>query len=391
MDYGLYFHIPFCVRKCIYCDFLSFPKASLPEKCEERYFAALNKEWLIKSEKVTGDIDSVYFGGGTPSVVSPHRIADILGSVRSLRRITSDAEITVEVNPGTVTKEHFTVYKAAGVNRISIGLQSTQERLLRALGRIHTYEDFTETVKLARSAGFDNISCDIIFGIPEINGEPAETYSELCDDIDRLLKFDIHHISAYSIIVEDGTQLKNLYDTNKAHDIDPELERRMYYGMDDMMRSKGIYRYEISNYAHKGHESRHNIRYWECTPYIGLGLGAASYYPDGSMPGSSDQKYIRSSNTRDIEEYISGSYAGEIEYISYEEQMREFMLLGFRKMSGPSAADFKNRFGISYFEQFSDILNDLINRGLIIIDGTNARLTERGCDYANEVFMEFVS
>ena len=387
MDYGLYFHTPFCVKKCIYCDFLSFPKEQITDSCEDLYFSQLNKEWIFKSSLVRGDIDSIYFGGGTPSSVSPYRIAGIMDAVRSRKTVRTDAEITVEVNPGTVTEEHFTVYKASGVNRISIGLQSTHERLLKSLGRIHTYKDFTETVKLARNAGFNNISCDLIFGIPEINGEPAQTYNELLEDIDRLLKLDIRHISAYSIIVEDNTPLKRMYDEDRAHDADPETERRMYHDMEKILNQYGIERYEISNYAGKGHESRHNIRYWECTPYIGIGLGAASYYPENA---GDDCNYIRSTNTSDIDKYIRGMYDGETICISIEEQMREFMLLGFRKISGPSASFFENRFGMSYYARFGDVLENLTKRELIYKEGENVRLTERGCDFANEVFMEFI-
>ncbi len=384
MDCGLYFHIPFCIKKCIYCDFLSFPRSSGYTCREEEYFTALSNEWRERSALVTDGVDTVYIGGGTPSSVSPRRIYDILNDVRGRAALRENAEITVEVNPGTVSEEHFRIYKEAGVNRISIGIQSTQERLLRSLGRIHTYKDCEAAVRMARNAGISNISCDLIFGIPSVCEEPAQTYEELKEDIERLILLGVRHISAYSIIVEEGTPLYELYKCGRAFDADPDTERRMYYYIRKRLVKEGIQRYEISNYAYPGHESRHNMKYWECRPYLGIGLGAASYYP-----GSNDD-YIRETNTRDPDEYMSGRYRGETEVISAEEQKREFMMLGFRKMSGPSPEMYKERFGTDCSDDFKDEIRRLKDKGLVYKKDGSMRLTLKGCDFANEVFREFV-
>lgn len=386
MDYGLYFHIPFCIKKCIYCDFLSFPSYTVPASEKETYFNALRDEWFLKSGQIDGGIDSIYIGGGTPSCVDPLNIYELIKAVRAIRPIRDYAEITVEVNPGTVTWEHFEVYRQAGVNRISIGMQSTHDRLLRSLGRIHNGKDCEEAVRMAKESGFKDISCDLIFGIPQIGEEPGETFQELQEDIARVTEWGVMHLSAYSIIVEDNTPLHKMFRNGQAQEIDDDLERQMYYSIRKYLNTKKIYQYEISNFAKKSYKSRHNLKYWECLPYLGFGLGAASYYPAEKNNPACD--YIRESNTNILKDYCMGLYSGTKERIPLEEQMYEFMMLGFRKRKGPSPEAFQQRFGCSYFHKFSDKLEKLLQKNLIEIK-ESARLTKFGLDYANEVFREF--
>ncbi len=354
---------------------------------KEKYFGALRDEWFLKSDQIDGAIDSIYIGGGTPSCVNPLAIFELIKSVKAIKPIRDYAEITIEINPGTVTWEHFEVYRQAGINRISIGVQSTHDRLLRSLGRIHNGADCEEAIQMAKQSGFKDISCDLIFGIPQIGEEPGETFEELQEDLERVTEWGAMHVSAYSIIVEDNTPLNTYFQKKQAQEIDGGLERQMYYSIRKYLNTKKIYQYEISNYAKKFYKSRHNLKYWECLPYLGLGLGASSYYP--AEKGSSHCDYIREKNTDILKDYCMGLYGGKKERISIEEQMDEFMMLGFRKIKGPSPSEFEARFGCSYFDKYEDPLNRLFKKDLIEIK-ESAKLTKRGLDFANDVFREFV-
>lgn len=389
MDYGLYFHIPFCIQKCVYCDFLSFPAGTVTEGEKQKYFHALREEWFFKSQRINGAIDSIYIGGGTPSCVDPGIIYELLSCIRATKPIRRKAEITIEVNPGTVTPEHFEFYRQAGINRISIGVQSTHDRLLHSLGRIHTAAECEKAVRMAQEAGFQNINCDLIFGTPQIGAEPGETEEELLEDLKTLCGWGIKHISAYSIIVEPDTPLFELFRNNRAREIDDVLERKMYHTIGQFLASYGYEQYEISNYARPHSQSLHNLKYWNCLPYLGFGLGAASYYPMNAKESHCD--YLRESNTTELIDYCAQMYKGSREQISLEEQMCEFMMLGFRKTEGPSAAAFEKRFEQSYFDRFSVPLQRLKDKGLIQTYGRlGAALTRHGLDYANEVFREFL-
>ena len=389
MNYGLYIHIPFCVKKCIYCDFLSFNSFDIHERDKKKYLHALEEEWYTKLDLFNprDHIDSIYIGGGTPSLIAPEYIGSLLRLIRSDVYITKNAEITIEVNPGTVDLDKLEKYFAYGINRLSIGVQSTQNRLLRSLGRIHNAYDCEEAFTLAKEAGFRNINCDLILGIPQIEKEPGQTYEELCEDVENVLKWGARHISVYSIIVEDGTPLCELFERKKAFEIDGELERKMYKSVSSLAKEYYLSQYEISNYARSDTKSVHNMKYWKCLPYIGLGLGAASYYPADKNNPQGD--YIRASNTRVLSDYNEFYFTGESEIISVEEQMNEYMMLGFRKITGPDCRVFKKRFGCWYHDKFKDKLEMLASKGLINFN-KNARLTEKGLDYANDVFREFV-
>lgn len=377
------------MKKCNYCDFLSFNSFDIYEDDKRRYFYALEEEWYIKSKLIESKdvIDSIYIGGGTPSFVDPLYISNIIEIVKNNKRLSKNTEITIEVNPGTVTFEKLKAYHDAGINRISIGIQSTQNRLLKSLGRIHNSSDCEETFRMAKDAGFRNISADLIFGIPQVENEPAQTYEEFCQDIKRVLHWGARHVSAYSLIVEEGTPLCELFKRNKAQELDSELERKMYYDTPSLVKEYNLSRYEISNYARLDTKSVHNLKYWNCLPYIGIGLGAASYYPLNKHNLSTE--YIRQTNTVNFKDYLEFFFDGEKEIITLEEQMYEYMMLGFRKIKGPEPEAFKKRFGCCYLEKFRDKLTLLESKGLITV-GHSAKLTEKGYDYANEVFREFI-
>ena len=389
MEYGLYFHIPFCLKKCNYCDFLSFNSFDVYEDEKERYFVALKEEWYIKSEliKAKDRIDSIYIGGGTPSFVDSIHIENIMEMVKKEKKLSKNAEITIEVNPGTVTFEKLKAYHDAGINRLSIGIQSTHNRLLKSLGRIHNVHDCEETFRMAKDAGFRNISADLIFGIPQVEDEPAQTYEEFHEDIQKILRWGARHVSAYSLIVEDGTPLCELFERGKAKELDSETERKMYHNIPELVKEYNLSQYEISNYARLDTTSVHNLKYWKCLPYIGFGLGAASYYPLNRY--NPQTEYVRETNTANFKDYLEFFFNGEKEIISFEEQMYEYMMLGFRKNNGPDPGPFYKRFGCSYFEKFKDKLEYLSQKGLIKL-GRSARLTDKGRDYANEVFREFI-
>lgn len=388
MNYGIYIHIPFCIKKCIYCDFLSFSSFDICEDDKIRYFKALEEEWYFKCSLLSSRdyIDSIYIGGGTPSYVDTEYIERILNVIKNSAKIKNDCEITIEVNPGTVNQEKIKKYYEMGINRLSIGVQSTHSRLLSSLGRIHNSADCFETIEYAKNAGFKNINCDLILAVPEICGEAAQTIDELCTDVKAVLDSGITHLSVYSIIIEENTPLFELLNKNAVIEVDENLEREMYYTVNNIAAEYGFKQYEISNYSQPEYMSRHNLKYWKCEPYIGIGLGAASYYPKDK--NNANTIYIRETNTKQLTDYNELFFSGEIEEISLNEQMDEFMMLGFRIITGPDSNDFIARFGCSYKNVYKDKLNFLQKKGLIYLKA-NAYLSNNGLDYANEVFREF--
>ncbi|MBQ8827635.1 MAG: oxygen-independent coproporphyrinogen III oxidase [Clostridia bacterium] len=372
-DLALYIHIPFCAAKCIYCDFLSF---SGRESYFDAYFNQLNNE-IRNNGALYGDaaVRSVFIGGGTPSYAGAKRIAEMIDNIFRHFNVASDAEFTVEMNPGTVSESDFHIYKAAGVNRISFGVQSLDNNLLRFLGRIHTREDFLSAFENARRVGFNNINTDIIFGIP------GQTVSQFKDTLNEIISLSPEHISAYSLIIEPETRLDYLIEKGEVEDPSDEDDREMYTVCRKMLAQSGYNMYEISNFAKPGCECIHNIRYWVCGNYLGMGLGAASLI-DGR----------RFSNTNDFHAYTDGvNEISEDIILTKKERMDEFMMLGFRMMTGPSKNGFKSLFGRDYKDVYRDVLSDLSEKELISENpGINYCLTEKGLDFANEVFREFV-
>lgn len=373
---GVYVHIPFCVRKCRYCDFLSF---SGKEMQMEAYVDSLCREIThFFKEQTEYKVTSVYLGGGTPSLLEPELTKKILHTLSEHAEITPDAEITTEANPGTLTKDKLVTYRQVGINRISMGLQSTVKEELAYMGRIHSYEDFLTGYELAKETGFNNINIDLMSAVP------YQTLSSWELTLDRILALSPAHISAYSLIVEPDTPFyeeKNL----EALLPDEDTEREMYEMTERKLLEHGYYRYEISNYAHKGKECRHNLIYWDRNDYIGFGLGAASCLND-----------VRFSNTEDFAAYLEKPWTElddrrEREELSLQEQMEEAMILGLRKTGGISQQEFYHR----YKRQMKDVFGEVISRyekeGLLMMEEDRLRFTKRGLDVSNVVLCEFLS
>ena len=371
---GIYVHIPFCKKKCDYCDFISYcGKDDLIEK----YVDSVKKE--IDHVKIKSEITTIYIGGGTPSYIDSKFIVQILEKIKE-KNVAQDAEITIEVNPGTVTQEKLQDYINCGINRISIGLQTTNDELLKQIGRIHNYEQFLETYKMSKKVGFKNINVDLMLGLPN------QRIIDLKESLENVLRLAPKHISVYSLIVEDGTPIANKIKNEKLKLPDDELERNMYWYVKNTLELNGYKHYEISNFAKKGYESKHNMNCWNQMEYVGIGTAAHSY-----------RDITRYSNTEDIKEYIKNVQKGEFEKnrIIHEIQKeddskKEFMLLGLRKIDGIKISEFKNKFGDNPIYLYRNELKKLSDEKLIIIQDDNIRLSNKGIDLANLVWEEFV-
>ena len=373
----IYIHIPFCIKKCAYCDFLSGP-SSAGER--EKYVELLCKEIRLAKEKTKDyTVSTVFFGGGTPSILTADQMMRIMTAVKDTFKIESDAEISMEMNPGTVSGDKLNGYKAAGINRLSIGLQSTDNTELKNLGRIHTFEEFLESYRAARNAGFDNINVDLMSAIPGQNLLSWET-SLRC-----IMELEPEHISAYSLIVEPGTPFYDRYGEEKTDPSIPSLpeeeeERQMYYVTKQMMKEHGYHRYEISNYAKDGYECRHNKGYWRRIPYLGFGVGAATLF-----------EHTRYSNPSDVDEYkecFMEKYHGE--ELTLKEEMEEFMFLGLRMMEGISKTEFKKAFDREYDEVYAEVTERFLKEGFLKSEGDRIALTDKGIDVSNMIFVEFM-
>lgn len=373
----IYIHIPFCERKCPYCDFLS---AAADEGEKTAYKAALLNEMTFRAKNAGCDeIDSIFIGGGTPTTMRPGHIGEILECAFEGFNVAADAEITMECNPKTVNEEGLRAYRRVGVNRLSIGLQSADDGELRTLGRIHTFSDFRSTFRLARDAGFSNINVDLMFAIPYQTEESYKT------TLRKVIALRPEHISAYSLIVEEGTPLHDM--VFKKHSVplaDEETERRMYYDTKEMLSAAGYRHYEISNFSVRGFECRHNIGYWMGRQYFGFGLGASSY-----LNGE------RFKNTSDMEEYVKNAGCPEnskreLQKLSESDMMEEFMFLGLRLTDGISKNEFTRRFGKSFDDVYGPVATELAADGLLLQEGDNVRLTARGLDLNNYASAKFL-
>ncbi|OUO29787.1 coproporphyrinogen III oxidase [Lachnoclostridium sp. An298] len=383
----LYVHIPFCVRKCAYCDFLSAPADT-----QERtlYIDALTEEIRARKNDFTAyRVSTIFLGGGTPSILEGDDSARIFRALQENFDISDDAEITMEVNPGTVTEEKAASWRKSGVNRLSIGLQSADDRELKMLGRIHTYREFLDTWKIVREAGFENVNVDLISAIP---GQNLRSWSET---LRKAADLGPEHISAYSLIVEEGTPFYERYgdgsgeDEDKGNHLPPlpdeDTEREIYKATEKILAEYGYHRYEISNYAKTGYECRHNLGYWERKEYLGLGLGASSLLSECRFHNTADMgKYLR------LYENAGTDICEDIEHLSVEDQMEEFMFLGLRKTVGISVDDFRKAFGKEIREVYGEQMRKLEEQRLIEYSGNRVRLTERGTDISNYVFSEFM-
>ncbi|MBQ4046237.1 MAG: radical SAM family heme chaperone HemW [Lachnospiraceae bacterium] len=427
---GLYIHIPFCVKKCNYCDFLSFPA---DDQVRRAYMDCLEKELdhVLSLMKSKGEIIcTVYIGGGTPSVLPAEWICRLVGRIKESGLMAAGgldaadeggAEITIEVNPGTVDDEKLRAYAMAGINRLSMGVQSFHDDELKLLGRIHSAADAIQTFDLARKAGFDNISLDLMSGLPD---QTIEKYQASLEEAVRLAP---KHISSYSLIIEEGTPFYQTYGPGWSEQEEHEEQDRLMYELTShFLAGHGYHRYEISNYAMEGWESRHNSSYWTGTPYYGIGLGASSLIRGrAERNGDSGEKdrasaesldlWRRTRNTADMKTYLAaggqlsvngvsspGSFCPleEDMVLSLQDRMEEFMFLGLRMTKGVSEADFEERFGSSLMQVYGMQVSELIEEGLMAREITGCpaasdtdyrlRLTERGLDLSNYCFARFL-
>ena len=428
--WGVYVHVPFCVSRCNYCDFNTY---SGMERHADAYFATLARE--IGGFFCAGvpEIDTIFFGGGTPSSVDASYITRILsliprstyaashisgaaGCVDAIRDVGMP-EITLEANPGTLTADKLAAYAKAGVNRLSVGLQSTHDAHLKMLGRIHTYDDFINNYNAAVAAGFKNISADLIFGLPR------QTMPEWKQTLDAVVSLGVRHLSCYSLSLEEGTALHAAVRDGKLPAPDEELDREMYYHAVSFLRTAGLYQYELSNFAEPGRECRHNLKYWTGAPYRGFGAGAHSYCNNVRFSNvRSINNYIdriNSTHTPALEESTTDSIserpvqngAKQIpspdfssfrtrpdmnavdEYTNIEaaEKQNEFIILRLRLTRGFSDAEFQDAFGCGFLDKYKSEVADLASSGLLSVDsGCNIRLTTKGMDLANQVFIKFI-
>lgn len=375
-ELGIYIHIPFCKSKCSYCDFTSFANK---ERMIEKYIECLKKE--IKENKEDNYVvDTIYIGGGTPSFIDSKYIKEIVEIVKTKFKIKEEAEITIEVNPGTVDEEKLKHYKKTGINRISIGLQSTNNKILKQIGRIHTYEEFLNTYNLVRKVGFKNINVDLMLALPN------QTLEELEESVEKVIKLNPEHISIYSLILEEGTKMEELVDNKKIQLPSDELERKMYWDIKNKLEQNGYIHYEISNFSKKGFESKHNTNCWNQKEYLGFGLASHSYI--------NNERFC---NTNNIEEYIKNIENNNIksniqicEVQNEEEKKKEYMMLGLRKIEGVDIGEFKNKFVDNPIYLYRKELEKLVNEDLIEIDLNNIKLTNKGLDLANLVWEEFI-
>lgn len=373
----LYLHIPFCVSKCKYCDFLSAPSGEEQRQIYVERLCRRIRYWSDVIHNYGYEIVSIFVGGGTPSILTEAQITQVFEAVHESFPIREDAEITLEMNPGTDVKDKLPVYRELGINRLSMGLQSADNEELKCLGRIHTYEDFRQVYQWAREAGFTNINVDLMSAIP---GQTLESYE---DTLRKVADLEPEHISAYSLIIEEGTPFYERYGEGRhAEELpDEDIERQMYVRTGEILEDYGYHRYEISNYAKDGYECRHNLGYWDRKEYLGLGAGASSLMdhirwkePDHIGPSTGLVLEEREDFTR----------------LRRKDEMEEFMFLGLRKINGVSEYDFYKSFRVSMDEIYKESIENLIKEGLLVREEDRIRLTDRGIDLSNYALSQFL-
>ncbi|WP_209454459.1 radical SAM family heme chaperone HemW [Thermoanaerobacterium butyriciformans] len=371
---GIYIHIPFCKRKCYYCDFNSYANM---EDSFKPFKKAVIKEIRNRKDELKDIFTSIYIGGGTPNVLPPFYIENILDEIYKYYDISNDAEISIELNPGLIDDEKLKTYKRIGINRISIGLQAWQDRLLKKIGRIHTIHDFIENYNMATKY-FDNINIDIMYALPD------QTFDDFKETLSNVVSLKPTHVSCYGLILEEGTVFYKLYKENKFMLIDDEFEMMMYHYSIEFLQKNGYKHYEISNYAIPGYECRHNTLYWKDLQYVGFGPGAYSFVDNR-----------RCGNAKNIKNYIemvnhTGYAIEDIDVLDEKDKMSEYMFLGLRMMDGVYDRDFKTRFGKSMFSIFKNAIDKNIELNLLTREGDNIKLTQKGIDVSNNVFEDFL-
>ncbi len=402
---GIYLHIPFCVQKCAYCDFTSFGGAS--EEEQERYVRGLIREireygaggetGQVRDESGPADgrpepagtaedegpagpgirgylADSVFFGGGTPSLLEPHLIESLLAELEHVFRVSGEAEITLEANPGTLSAEKLAAYRRMGINRLSMGVQSMDDGILRTLGRIHDRKTVLENWRQARSAGFDNINLDLMFGVPDQRLEDWEkTLSEI-------LALEPEHLSFYSLQIEEGTEFYRRFCSGSLSQIPEELDRRMYHTALEELEKRGYHHYEISNAAKPGFECRHNLKYWSMEDYLGLGLAAHSYI-----------RGVRFCNTGDRDAYERGDRLEEVHRNDRRDSISDFLFTELRRIRGISLSEFELRYGQPLTGLFGPQVRRFTGEGLLETEGDFLRFTKKGLDFTNTVMRELMT
>lgn len=375
---GLYIHVPFCAQKCNYCDFNSYKIEEKNQKTD--YLISIRKEMeLYKEEFKSKEFTSVFLGGGTPSILTPEELTTLMENIYSNFNIGKDAEITMECNPGTLDKVKLKAIKSLGINRLSMGLQVTQDHHLKYIGRIHTYEQFEKNYKDAIEVGINNINVDLMYSLPN------QSFDEWKETLNKIINLNPSHISAYSLILEEGTKFYDMY-LNKEFELnDEEVDINIYNYTIDTLCKNGYHQYEISNYSKEGYECKHNIVYWQCDNYLGLGPGASGYINN-----------YRYSNICDIKGYnkcleYDKRPIEEKNILSKKDEMEEFIFMGLRMNEGINLDVFKERFNIEFLDLYKDILDKLIENKLLKLDGSNIMLTQKGREISNSVFIEFIN
>ncbi|MEF3311588.1 radical SAM family heme chaperone HemW [Paenibacillus sp. GYB004] len=373
---AVYIHIPFCTNKCHYCDFNSYVVQGQPVM---DYLYALEREMELTVKRLPAErIESIFVGGGTPTVLTPEQMRFFLHTVNTyFADRTADCEITMEANPGTTDPDKLAAMREGGVNRISFGVQSFDNALLSAIGRIHTTDDVYRSIENARTAGFDNLSIDLMLGLPN------QTTAKMNATLDEALKLDLEHYSAYSLKIEENTLFHKLYHANKLPLPDEDDELEMYETVMKRMNQAGYGQYEISNFAKPGRESRHNRTYWRNLAYYGLGAGAHGY--------AQRQRHV---NIKGVQAYIDACKDGlplkERHAVSRQEAMEDFMMVGLRLLSGVCNSEFHRMFGIRMEDRFGEKIGSLVERGLLVAEDDGYRLSERGILFGNDVFGSFL-
>lgn len=374
---GLYIHVPFCAQKCYYCDFNSYKINSNQKK---EYLINIEREMkFYKDEFKDKCFDTVFFGGGTPSILTVDELQELVNNINENFNIKKDAEITIECNPGTINREKLEAMKKMGINRLSIGLQATQNYHLKSIGRIHTYEEFEKNYYDALDIGFENINIDLMYALPN------QKTQEWKDTLDKIIKLNPSHISAYSLILEEGTKLYDMYQNKEFELLDEDTDINMYNYTIDTLKRHGYNQYEISNYSKEDLECKHNIIYWKCDNYLGLGPGASGFIGD-----------TRYSNIEDICEYNKcimqniRPVSEEIE-LTKKDKIEEFIFMGLRMNEGINVDIFKERFDTDFYDIYQEVMDKLIKRELVRFDGKNISLTQKGREISNSVFIEFLN
>lgn len=391
---SLYIHIPFCAVKCKYCDFLSYDGESYGTMlryvdclCQEiKLYAPIADEYLVRS---------IFIGGGTPSLLDESLIVNIMAFIKKTFTLEKNVEVTIEANPGTLRHQKLNGYKQAGINRISIGLQSADDNMLKRLGRLHNYDQFVASYKAARRAGFDNINIDVMSGLP---GQSIHSY---VDTLSKVIDYGPEHISAYSLSIEEGTPFAN--DPSVLESLPPEMiERRMYEITKKLLSVNGYERYEISNYAKPGYECRHNMVYWTGGEYVGFGLGASSYFQGKRFSNLRDifkylnlmedlsDRFVETDNLETLYNETTRILRENVTPIYIDSRMEEFMFLGLRMMCGVSREDFAERFKKDIYEVYAPVLNKYIDEGYMATDGDRIYLTDMGIDVSNVILADFL-